>query len=114
MSRRAGGRARGRLGELLLTALLHIGANELLGVLFELRVDLVEEIVDIFDGLAGVGRRRRGLNLFARLSASPALLDLIFGHLVSEPPAGTSAIYPGDRRDPAQSPGSLIRAHAGA
>src|SRR5438034_5399388 len=66
----------------LLSALLHVAANELLGVVLQHRVDFVQEIVDIFlQFLAALGRRRDlFVNDFLTLLGSRLLFAFSFSH----------------------------------
>src|ERR1700722_457747 len=66
----------------LLPALLHVVADELLGVLLENFVDLVEQVVELGLQLLALRRRRSGLGLLgrrllARRRCRPALLLLL-------------------------------------
>src|SRR3954447_21827948 len=75
----------------LLPALLHVGANELLGVVLEDGVDFIEEVVDVFLQLLAAIRGCRDLFVgdFLALLGSRLLFAFPFSH--DRPPAPPSA-----------------------
>src|SRR5690606_12395513 len=63
-------------------ALLDVGLDEVVGVRLEHVVDLVEQLVELgLDLLAGLGRRRSGLDLVGATLGGRLLLEFSFCHL---------------------------------